>query len=150
MINILWKVVPTTSILKNKSCVRHITFLEVLLWWIILQSVFLSYMWIFTYWNYVKWGVATWTEWHQAHAMCLQWSNFLVSQHCLGVYTMILWPLGAHPRIENLEHVQRRAMKMIKWLENCLSEERSRELGLLSVEIWRGKPTNIFQGCEKE
>lgn len=43
--------------------------------------------------------------------------------------------MGAHPRKENLEQVQGRAMKMIKWLENCLPEERSQELALFSVEI---------------
>lgn len=56
---------------------------------------------------------------------------------------------GGPPKERELEQVQRRAMKMIKWFENCLHEERSRELGLVSVEIGRVKPINIFQGCKK-
>lgn len=47
--------------------------------------------------------------------------------------------LWAHPRKEKLEQLQRRAMKMIKWLENCLSEERSVWTGPISYRNMKGQ-----------
>lgn len=84
--------------------------------------------------------------WHQPRAMCVQRGCFPFSQRCLGGSATYCGLCGP-PREADLEQVYRRAMTMTEWLEDCLSEERSQDPGLFSVERrWASLPTYFKDG----
>ena len=55
-------------------------------------------------------------------------------------YCVQMWSLWYRRVIDLLEHLQRRATKMIQGMEHLSYKDRLRELGLFSLEKVPGKP----------
>ena len=49
-------------------------------------------------------------------------------------YCVQMWSPQYRRDVDLLEHIQRRATKMIQWAEHLQYEDRLRELGLFSLE----------------